>query len=168
MRKMTEADLLAAFAGESQAHMKYLIFAERARKEGFPNVARLFEAIAFAERVHATNHLRELEQVHGSGPNLQAAIDGETYEVDEMYPAFEAVAELQGEQGALRSIRYALEAEKIHAALFAQAKQAVDSGQDQALGTVQICDVCGHTVIGEAPARCPVCNAPAGRFRAFP
>jgi rubrerythrin len=167
MRKMTEANLLAAFAGESQAHMKYSIFSERAHKEGFPNVARLFAAIAFAERVHATNHLRELELIHGSSGNLQAAVDGETYEVDEMYPAFRAVAELQGEKGALRSIHYALEAEKIHAAMYGQARQSVDAGHDPEIGTVQICEVCGHTVFGEAPERCPICGAPAARFRAF-
>lgn len=167
MRKMTESNLLAAFAGESQAHMRYLIFADRARKEGLPNVARLFEAIAFAERVHATNHLRELEQIRGSSQNLQEAVDGETFEVDEMYPAFGAVASLQGEKGAGRSVHYALEAEKLHAGMFADAKAAVDAGTDAAIGTVFVCDVCGHTVIGEAPDKCPVCGVAKGRFRAF-
>lgn len=167
MRKMTESNLLAAFAGESQAHMRYLIFADRARKEGFPNVARLFEAIAFAERVHATNHLRELEQIKGSSENLQAAVDGETYEVEEMYPAFAAVASLQGEKGAGRSVHGALEAEKIHAGMYAEAKAAVDAGKDAALGTVFVCEVCGHTVADEAPEKCPVCGVGKDRFRAF-
>ncbi len=167
MRKMTESDLLAAFAGESQAHMKYINFAQHARKEGFPNIARLFEAIAYAELVHASNHLRELGHLQGSASNLQAAIDGETYEVEEMYPAYSVVAELQGEKGAQRSIHYALEAEKIHAGLFAQARSAVLSGQDIGAATVHICEVCGHTVMGDAPERCPVCGAPKARFRAF-
>lgn len=167
MHKMTESNLLAAFAGESQAHMRYMIFAERARKEGFPNIARLFEAIAFAEQVHATNHLRELGLVKGSVENLQEAIDGETHEVLEMYPVYQNTAEFQQEPGAVRSTTYALEAEKIHAVLYGKAKAAAQNGQDLEAGTVQICDVCGHTTIGEAPDKCPVCGAPRKRFRAF-
>ncbi len=167
MHKMTEANLLAAFAGESQAHMRYAIFAERARKEGFPNIARLFEAISFAERVHATNHLRELELIKGSVDNLQTAIDGETYEVIEMYPVFDNAAEFQGEKGAQRSTTYALEAEKIHAVLYGDAKARAQAGKDIEAGTVHICEVCGHTVIGDAPDRCPVCGAQRNRFRAF-
>lgn len=130
MRKMTEANLQAAFSGESQAHMRYLIFAEKAEKDGNANVARLFRAIAFAEQVHATNHFRNLNGVGTTADNLQAAIDGETYEVEEMYPAFRAVAELQGEKGAVRSTTWALEAEKVHAGLYSQAKTSVEGGQD--------------------------------------
>ncbi|MGB9623802.1 MAG: rubrerythrin family protein, partial [Phycisphaerae bacterium] len=78
MRKMTEKNLNEAFAGESQAHMRYAIFAERAEEEGFKNVARLFRAISYAELVHATNHLRALGLVRNSAENLQTAIDGET------------------------------------------------------------------------------------------
>lgn len=167
MRKMTESSLLAAFAGESQAHMKYLNFAERARKEGFANIGRLFEAIAYAERVHASNHLRELAGLKDSTGNLQAAIDGENFEVDEMYPAYDAIAKLQEEKGAQRSIHYAVEAEKIHAGLYAQAKDAVGSGHDIAEAPLYICEVCGHTVMGKAPDRCPVCGAPKARFKAF-
>lgn len=167
MRKMTENNLLAAFAGESQAHMRYLAFADRARKDGFPNIARLFEAIAFAERTHATNHLRELGQIKGTAENLQEAIDGENFEVLEMYPVYHSAAVLQGEAGAQRSIVGALEAEKIHAAIYGNAKQAVDAGKDMEVGAIHICEVCGHTVTGDAPDRCPVCGAPKARFRAF-
>ena len=167
MHKMTESNLLAAFAGESQAHMRYLIVAERARKEGFPNLARLFEAIAFAERAHATNHLRELGGVKGSVDNLQAAIDGETFEVLEMYPVYQNDAILQGESGAQRSTTYALEAEKIHAVLYGNARKSAAEGKDIEAGAISICEVCGHTVMGDAPDRCPVCSAPKARFRVF-
>ena len=167
MRKMTESNLLAAFAGESQAHMRYLAFAERARKDGFPNIARLFEAISFAEQTHAISHLRELGLIKSTAENLQEAVAGETYEVEEMYPAFQSTAQLQGEKGALRSETYALEAEKIHAGLYQRARAAVEAGKDMEAGTVYICPVCGHTVIGAAPERCPVCGTPKDRFRAF-
>jgi len=167
MRKMTEENLKAAFAGESQAHMRYLIFAEVAEREGKPNIARLFRAIAYAEQVHAANHYRELGMVKATPENLGEAMAGETFEVEEMYPAYDAVAELQGENGAKRSIHYALEAEKVHAEMYRKAKEAAENGKDIELGTVYICPVCGYTVEGEAPEYCPVCGAPRDRFRSF-
>jgi rubrerythrin len=167
MRKMTEENLKNAFAGESQAHMRYLIFADRAEEEGFPNVARLFRAIAYAELVHARNHYSALGMIRGSSENLQVAIDGEKYEVNEMYPAFNAVAILQEEKDAQRSTNWALQAEKVHAGMYERAKQAVDNKEDITLGTVYICEVCGFTVEGEVPNRCPICGAPKDKFRAF-
>ncbi len=167
MRRMTEGNLKAAFAGESQAHMRYLIFAEAAEREGKPNIARLFRAIAYAEKVHAQNHLRELGMIKGTPENLAEAIAGETFEVEEMYPAYKAVAELQGEKGAQRSTHYALEAEKIHAQMYRKAKEAAEKGRDIELRTVYICPVCGYTVEGEAPEYCPVCGAPREKFESF-
>lgn len=167
MRRMTEDALKSAFAGESQAHMKYLIFAEVAEKEGRPNLARLFRAIADAEKVHATNHLNALSLVKESSDNIQTGIDGENFEVEEMYPAYNAIAELQNEAGAKRSIHYAIEAEKIHSALYQKAKQSVDSGKDIDIGDIYICQVCGHTVDGSLPDRCPICGAPRDKFKKF-
>ncbi len=166
MRAMTDANLRAAFAGESQAHMRYLIFADRAEREGKPNVARLFRAISFAEQVHATKHYRTLAEIKDTSQNLQAAINGETYEVEEMYPAFKAVAELQEEKQAVQSTDWALQAEKVHADMYIRAKQAVDAGGDVALGDAYICEVCGHTT--EAlPDKCPICGAGKERYRKF-
>lgn len=167
MKLMTQDNLQAAFAGESQAHMKYLIFADQAEKEGFSDVARLFRAIAFAEQVHATNHFRTLGKIGQTAENLQAGIDGETYEVNEMYPAFRAVAELQEEKGANRSMTWALEAEKVHAGMYEQARQAVLSGKDAEVGEIYICETCGWTVEGEPPDRCPICGAKKEKFRRF-
>ncbi|MGQ9760210.1 MAG: rubrerythrin family protein, partial [Candidatus Methanomethylicaceae archaeon] len=156
MRRMTEENLKAAFAGESQAYMKYSIFADVAEDYGYKNIARLFRAIAYAETAHAKNHLRELGLIKDTRENLQTAIDGENYEVDEMYPAFKAVAELQKETGALRSMNYALQAEKIHSAMYSKAKQAAEEGRDAEIGIVQVCPICGYTVEGDAPEKCPV------------
>lgn len=167
MRKMTEESLKSAFAGESQAHMKYTIFAEIAEQEGRPNLARLFRAIADAEKVHATNHLRALSGIKGSTDNIQVCIDGENFEVQEMYPAYNAIAELQSEPEAKRSIHFALEAEKIHSAMYQKAKQSVESGNDVEIGDIYICQVCGHTVEGSAPDRCPICGAPREKFKKF-
>ena len=167
MKKMTEDNLKSAFAGESQAHMRYLIFADKTEEEGFPNVARLFKAIAYAEQVHATNHFKTLAMLKGTADYLQAAINGETYEVNEMYPAYKAVAELQEEKGAQRSTDWALQAEKVHAGMYQKAKQAVERKEDITLEAVFICEACGYTVENSAPDRCPVCGAPKEKFRKF-
>lgn len=167
MRKMTEEFLRTAYAGESQAHMKYLIFAQKAKEEGKENLSRLFKAIAYAEEVHATNHFKALGDLGDSMENLESAIHGENFEVEEMYPAYDAVAKLQGEKTAIRSIHYAIEAEKIHAAMYTEAKQAAKEGKDVQYGDIHICPVCGYTVEGDAPDSCPVCNAPKDKFKTF-
>jgi rubrerythrin len=168
MHKMTKEFLETAFAGESMAHMRYLIFSEKAEKEGLANLARLFRAIAYAEQVHATNHYRELGNIRDAAGNLQTCIDGENFEVNEMYPVYNKVAEFQGEAGAVRSTHYALEAEKIHEAMYRSAKRTVEEqGDPSSLGIIHICPVCGHTVEGEAPEVCPICGAKRDLFRAF-
>ena len=167
MRKMTKANLEAAFAGESQACMKYTVFADKAERQGYPEVARLFRAIAYAERVHATNHLRQLGGIGDTVANLAGAIEGENHENVEMYPAFDAVAKLQDEKGAVRSIHYALEAEKIHEVMYGDAKESVEAGKDIESAPVYVCPVCGHTAIGEAPDKCPVCGLPKKKYHEF-
>lgn len=167
MREMTKANLESAFAGESMAHMKYQIFADKAEKEGYPNVAKLFKATSYAERVHANNHLSALGKVKNSPENLQVAIDGENFEVKEMYRAYKAVAELQKEKMAVRSMRYALEAERIHASMYQEAKNTIEKGVDIKISDIHVCEVCGHTVLGDAPERCPICKAPNNKFRKF-
>lgn len=167
MRKMTEANLKAAFAGESQANIKYLAFAEKAEREGLPEAARLFTAIAYAERVHAINHLRQLGGIGDTATNLGEAMNGENYEITEMYPAFEAVANLQSEKGALRTIFYALEAEKTHEVMYDDAQKIVKTGEDLPVQKVSVCSVCGYSVFGDAPDRCPICRAVAAKFKEF-
>jgi rubrerythrin len=181
MRKMTEQNLINAFGGESQAHMRYLHFADQAEKEEFSNVTRLFRAIAYAEYIHAGDHYRELRHLDGGyvansmaafGPgdtkkNLGLAIAGETYEIEEMYPAFIEIAKFQGEKGAQRSFEWSYASEKLHKLLFEKALDSVNLGKDVELGPVQVCEVCGYTLEGEAPDRCPICNALKNKFTAF-
>ncbi len=167
MKEMTKEHLKVAFAGESQAHIKYLAFSAQAEKAGKPNIARLFRAIAHAEQVHAINHLKELGGIGDIVANLEAAISGENFEVDEMYAAYLEDADLQGEKGAERSMRYAMEAEKIHAEMYADAQKTAQAGEDIDIGEVYICPVCGFTHIGEPPDRCPVCNVKRERFETF-
>lgn len=180
VRPMTEQNLISAYCGESQAHMRYLIFAKRAKDAGFPNIARLFTAVAHAEQIHAFNHYRNImmkgPQTTTSGAlfgsrttpeDLQHGIDGEHHEVNEMYPAFMAVAKDQKEYGAEVTFRYAWEAEKTHAGLFAKAKEAADQKKDADLKQIGVCDVCGWTFEGEAPDQCPICKAKKEKFTLY-
>ena len=166
MQENTERNLKDAFAGESQAHMKYMVFADRAEREGLPNIARLFRAASYSEQIHATNHLKALG-VGKTAENLDAAYGGETFEIASMYPEYMKVAEAEGEKRALGSMHDAMEAEKVHAGLYARAKDAVVSGGDVTTLAIFICPVCGYTMEGEAPERCPVCNTPSSKFVTF-
>jgi rubrerythrin len=157
----TEKNLLAAFAGESQANRKYLAFAKQADKEGFAQVARLFRAAAAAETVHAHAHLRAMEAVGSTADNLKTAIAGETYEFEKMYPTMIKEAEAEGHKVALRSFTYANEVEKVHAALYRRALEDL-SGCEEC--DYYVCSVCGHTHEREAPEKCPVCGAKRSAF----
>lgn len=167
MGKMTDKSLKEAFSGESQAHMKYLIFSDVAEREGKENLARLFKGIAYAERVHATNHARELGMIGDSGENLQAGVDGEDFEVHWMYPAYHEIAHLEEEKGAQRSIHYALEAERIHSKMYEKAKDVVEKDEDIEMEELYICPVCGYTHQGEPPENCPVCGVSSDKFKEF-
>lgn len=160
----TEQNLQDAFSGESQANRKYLAFAEKAEKEGFGQVAKLFRAVAEAETIHAHSHFRVLNGIQSTTENLQAAIAGEEHEFTKMYPEFIAVAEEEGNKKAVNSMRMAMEVEKVHYDLFKQAMEAVKSGQDLENLEIYVCPVCGHTEIGTAPDRCPVCHAKGEKY----
>jgi len=157
--KSTE-DLQAAFAGESQANRKYTAWARQADREGHPEVARLFRAVAAAETVHALNHFKTLGEIKTTAENLKAAIAGEHYEVVTMYPEFLEDAKTEEQTKAERSFQWAWEVEQIHEQLYAKALEALEAGTDGAVQTYWVCQTCGHTHVGpEAPDKCPVCGA---------
>lgn len=167
MKKKTEENLTNAFAGESQAHIKYLAFADKAESEMLSNIARLFRANSFAEQVHAINHLRALGKIEKTEENIQTAINGETYEVTEMYPVYARIAEEEQEKVSETVINWALAAEKVHAELYKKAKEALEKRQDLEYKSINVCEVCGFTVEGEASDKCPVCGSPQEKFRRF-
>jgi rubrerythrin len=158
----TIKNLKEAFAGESQANQKYRAFAKKAERDGFYNIARLFLATAEAERIHAEGHLKALEQVGSTAENLQAAIDGETYEFTEMYPPMLDQAETEGHK-AKRMFKYATEAEEVHAKLYALALEAVQRGEDLDVD-FYLCPICGYIEFGEPTEDCPICNTKASKF----
>jgi rubrerythrin len=158
----TIENLKAAFAGESQANRKYLAFAKKADEDGYPQVAKLFRAVAEAETIHAHNHLRAIGEVKTTAENLQAAMGGENYEVNSMYPPMLAEADTVGNKPASRSFKYALEVEKVHAILYRQILENL--GKDSSTFDYYICPVCGFTHEGPMAENCPVCGTLAKRF----
>jgi rubrerythrin len=165
MKAMTNKNLADAFAGESQAHVKYMIFADQAEREGLANIARLFRAASYSEQMHATAHLRALGGVNATAQNLAGALGGENFEIDEMYPAYIGTANEQAEKLAAISMDRAFQAEKVHSALYKRANAAAPAKKDLDLATIFVCETCGFTIEGAAPDKCPVCNGT--RFRKF-
>lgn len=159
----SEDNLKEAFAGESQANRKYLAFAVKADQEGFPQAARLFRAAAEAETVHAHAHLRALKGIRSTKENLVEAVAGETHEFKSMYPAMIEAAKSEGNKEAERTFHFANEVEKIHAALYQNMLDHLESVQDDY--SYYVCPVCGYTVEKEAPENCPVCGAKGKMFK---
>ena len=158
----TTKNLKEAFAGESQANQKYRAFSKKAEKDGFANIARLFLATAEAERIHAEGHLKALEGISSTAENLQAAIDGETYEYQEMYPPMVEQAEADDHK-ARRMFKYATEAEAVHAKLYAMALEAVQQGKDLDVD-FYLCPICGYIEFGKPTEDCPVCGTKPEKF----
>jgi rubrerythrin len=155
-------DLMAAFAGESQANRKYLAFAKKADDEGFAQVARLFRAAASAETVHALTHFRNAGEIKTTEENLKSAIEGESYENTTMYPAFIKDAEDEANAKALKSFTWANEAEKVHEMLYREALETLDKPGETY--DYYVCPVCGHTHKRSAPDKCPICGTLGSKF----
>jgi rubrerythrin len=165
MSKSVE-NLKNAFAGESQANRRYLAFARKADEEGFWQVAKLFRAAAEAETIHALNHLRITGELKSTKENVEAAIAGETFEFKKMYPGYVSVAKQEGNQQATWSFDVANKVERVHAGLFTRVARALRSGEELPQVDYYVCGVCGNTVEGEAPEKCPICGGPrAGYFK---
>jgi len=158
----TDDNLKEAFAGESQANRKYLAFAKKAVEEGYAQVARLFRAAADAETVHAHAHLRVLKGVVDTATNLEEAIGGETHEFTDMYPGFIEEADKEGNDAAAMSFKNANAVEEIHAGLYQKALDNLGNNEET---VYYVCQVCGNTVEGEAPEKCPICGAPKKMFK---
>ena len=158
----TDKNLKEAFAGESQANRKYLACAKKADEEGYPGVAKLFRAASEAEAIHAYSDLKAMGAVKTTADNLQAAIDGETYEFTVMYPGFIREAEEEAANSAKRVFSLANEAEKVHADLYQKALAALEEKKDL---EYFLCTVCGYIHENGAPEKCPVCGAQAKAFK---
>ena len=168
-------NLNTAFQGESNASHRYAKFAEKADKEGYPEVAKLFRATSASEAIHRDNHKEVILQLGGkvaefeldpvdvgtTAENLKAAIKGETYEVDSMYPEFLALAKKEDVRPAARTFRFAMETEKAHAKLY---KDALDNLGKNRNVNYFVCKVCGMTVTELPKEKCEVCRKPVDEY----
>jgi rubrerythrin len=161
MSKTTD-NLKSAFAGESQAYRKYKAFAKKAEEEGHYNAAKLFKAAAKAEKIHALSHMNNLGLLKSTAENLQAAVQGETYEFTEMYPDFIQQAKEEGNTAAARAFHLANEAEKVHAKLY---QDALNNLNDKTEKTYYLCPICGFIEEGDQHERCPICGAMKSVFK---
>jgi rubrerythrin len=169
-------NLMTAFNGESNANAKYLAFAEKADQEGYGAVATLFRAAAQAEKIHFTWHSQIIQDLTGTVPvanietpavrstaeNLQAAIDGETYESTVMYPGFITKAEEEAVTEAIDAFEDASAAEAVHARLYKEALAGLD--QKAPAKTLYVCPKCGNVEEVRPGTVCPICGRPAADF----
>lgn len=175
--KTTLENLQEAFSGESNAKAKYEAFAVKADEEGYKSVASLFRAASRSEGIHAKKHAAAITklgaepkaelakpEVKGTKDNLEAALAGETYEKETMYPEFVKQAATEKNKAAVRTFRSAMAAEIEHAKLYKQALADLDAWK-AAGKAFMVCDICGYTEM-ESPAllKCPVCSAPKTKF----
>lgn len=174
----TLENIQAAFNGESNAHAKYLAYAQKAGEEGYQKVAALFRAAAYAEEVHLNNHAKviqsmgatpkadiKLPDIKSTKENLADAIKGETYEQTVMYPDFIKQAKIENNSAAIETFNYAKAAEAEHAKLYQKALSNLESWKVADAGFA-VCPTCGFTVEGKpAFANCPVCGELAETYK---
>jgi rubrerythrin len=175
----TIEDLKAGIKGETTASAKYSAFAQKAREEGLDTIAKLFDAASKSESIHAGNHTKVLEtlgekmdeftpefEVKTTAENLQAAIDGETYEVSTMYPKFLEDAKQEKVEKAEKSFSWAMDTEKKHAGFYQQALDALNAGSEKTLpASYAVCPVCGNTYAGtDVEETCAFCMTSKDKF----
>ena len=163
----TEQNLLAAFAGESQARNKYTYFASVAKKEGYEQIAAIFEQTANNEKEHAKLWFKALELLGNTSQNLLAAAEGENYEWTDMYKSFAEDAEAEGFTELAAQFRMVAEIEKTHEERYRALLNNVEMQKvfEKAEEAIWECRNCGHLVMGKkAPQLCPVCKHPQSYF----
>ena len=163
----TEKNLEAAFAGESMARNKYTYFASKAKKEGFEQIAAIFEETANNEKEHAKLWFKELEGIGDTAQNLAAAADGENYEWTDMYEGFAKTAEQEGFPVLAARFRMVAAIEKTHEERYRALLKNVETAKVFEKSEVKVweCRNCGHIVVGtKAPQICPVCQHPQAYF----
>ena len=163
----TEANLMAAFAGESQARNKYTFYASKARKEGYVQIANLFEETANNEKEHAKMWFKELKLLGNTAENLKAAAEGENYEWTDMYKTFAEEADAEGFKELAAKFRMVAEIEKSHEERYLKLLENVQMQKvfEKSEEVMWVCRNCGHLVIGKkAPQVCPVCAHPQSFF----
>lgn len=156
----TLENLMAAFAGESQANRKYLTYSAKAESDGKKNAAKLFKAASDAETIHALKHFEVAGKIKSTVENLNDAVAGENHEYQSMYPEFLKVAQDEGNQAAVRTFTFALKAEEVHAKLYQEALDNLDQEEEV---FYYLCPVCGN-IEKVVPEKCFICGTPGAKF----
>jgi len=157
-------NLSKAFSGESQASRKYIAFAEKAEREGYRQIAKLFRAASESENVHARNDILIMKEIGSTKENLKKAIEGETYEYTEMYADFIDQAEKDGRKDALKVFQDSKETEEYHASYYKEALEKVIQNEDLSPRDYYVCRTCGFSAEYEAPDKCPICGTKKNGF----
>jgi len=165
MEHQTETNLQLAFEVESQAYRRYQLFVDKAKEEGYPQIARMFSAAAEAKKVSSSNLFKAINKTGSTKDSLLAGISGEYYAISKMYPHYIEHAVIDNDKGAKTSFEYAEEVGQIHHDCFQQALEALEAGQQPQDEPYFVCQVCGNSVAGEAPDKCALCGSTGRQFR---
>ena len=160
----TRDALQQAYAGEAKASLRLKVYAEKAEKEGYPQIAKLFRVIAFSEEIHGARALKILKEIKTTEENLAESFQSEKGVAAVAYGEFVKLAEAEGNQGAVIHFSQSRDVEETHAKLY---KEAMNHFLEERETVYHVCLVCGYVADGVLPEICPVCGAKAEQFRPF-
>jgi len=160
----TRDALYQAYTGEAKAALRLKVFAEKAEREGYQQIARLFRVIAFSEEIHGIRALRVLKEIKSTEENLAASFESETAVAEVAYDQFIKRAEAEGNSAAALHFSQSRDVEETHAKLY---KEAMSHFTEERETTYYVCQVCGYVSDGTLPDECPVCGAGKEQFTVF-
>lgn len=160
----TQEALQQAYAGEAKASLRLKVYAEKAEKDGYPQIAKLFRVIAFSEEIHGARALRVLREIGSTEENLAQSFESEKGVAEVAYGEFVKLAEAEGNQGAVLHFSQSRDVEETHAKLY---KEAMNHLMEERETSYHVCLVCGYVADGVLPEVCPVCGAKRDQFRPF-
>lgn len=163
MSDMRDA-LYQAYTGEAKAALRLKVYADKAEREGYSQMARLFRVIAFSEEIHGKRALKLLQEVKSTEENLAASFESEQHVAEVAYDQFVKMAEAEGNKAAVLHFSQSRDVEEIHAKLY---KEAMNHFMEERETSYYVCKVCGFVSDGVLPDECPICNARKEQFMAF-
>lgn len=164
MDEKIKSAMREAFIGEAKANLRLRVFSEKAKEEGYPQIAKLFSVIGFSEEIHGTRVLRYLREIGNTEENLKESFESEKNVAGHAYGEFIKEAQKLGDNTALTIFAQSRDVEEIHAKLY---KEALDHTLEEEEATYYVCTVCGYVSDGALPETCPVCGVPKEKFVEF-